>query len=78
MMNRKIRVEKIIRTVKCVATKFKPSKREIRLLSRISFLIYSAGVVVDAVSLAASIKLPKRKNFNNFIVDLRNIIQFVR
>jgi len=44
-------------------SKFKPSKREIRLLSRISF-IYSAGAVVDAVSyyLAASIKLPKRKN----------------
>jgi len=47
-------------------SKFKPSnsKREIRLLSRISFLIYSARAVVYAVSyyLAASIKLPKRKN----------------
>jgi len=38
MMNRQIRVEKNIGTVKCVATcgaienKFKPSKREIRLL----------------------------------------------
>jgi len=31
-------------------SKFKPSKREIRLRSRISFLIYSAGAVVDAVS----------------------------
>jgi len=31
-------------------SKFKPSKREIRLLYRISFLIYSAGAVVDAVS----------------------------
>jgi len=31
-------------------SKFKPSKREIRLLSRISFLIYSAGAVVYAVS----------------------------
>jgi len=38
MMNRQIRVEKIIGTVKCVATcgaieiQFKPSKHEIRLL----------------------------------------------
>ena len=102
MMNRQIRVEKIIGTVKCVATcgtieiqaengrpretrqppiqeqsrslaidqihteiktgaecprddklrtgMFAVSKREIRLLSRISFLIYSAGAVVNAVS----------------------------
>ena len=54
-------------------SKFKPSKREIRLLSRISFLIYSAGAVVYAVSCypAASIKLCKRKK-----VVSTNIMQF--
>jgi len=31
-------------------SKFKPSKRKIRLLFRISFLIYSARAVVYAVS----------------------------
>jgi len=57
--------------------KFKPSKHEIRLLSNKFFFIYSAVAVVYAVSYypAASIKLPNRKKIlNNFIADLRNII----
>jgi len=35
-------------------SKFKPLKREIRLLSRISFLFYLAGAVLYAVSLSSS------------------------
>ena len=54
MMNRQIRVKKLLVQLNVLVlvaqSKFKPSKREIRLLYRISFLIYSAGAVVDAVS----------------------------
>jgi len=68
MMNRQIRVEKILVQLNVLLlvaqSKFKPSKREISLLSRISFLINSPGAVVYAVSyyLAAAIKLTKRNN----------------
>jgi len=67
-MNRQIRVEKIICTVKCVATcgsiEIQPVKTWNLSVYGISFLIYSAGAVVDTVSyyLATAIKLPKHKN----------------
>ena len=84
-LNRQIRVEKIIGTVKCVATcgaiEIQPVEMWNSSASQISFLIYSAGADIYTVScyLAAAIKLPKRKKtLNNFIVDLHNIIQFVR
>jgi len=73
MMNRQIRVEKIIGTVKCVATcgaiEIQPVETWNSSASRISFLTYSVGAIAYAVLhyLAAAIKLPKR-----------NIIQFVR
>ena len=68
MMNRQIKVEKIIGTVKCVATcgaiEIQPVEMWNSSASGISFLIYLACAVVYAVSyyLAAAIKLPKRKN----------------
>jgi len=68
MTNRQIRVEKIIATVEGVATcgaiEIQPVETCNSSASGISFLIYSAGAVVYAVSyyLAAAIKLPKRKN----------------
>jgi len=67
-MNRQIRVEKIIGTVKCVATcgaiEIQPIEMWNLSAYGISFLIYSAGAVVFAVSYypAAAIKPPKRKN----------------
>jgi len=68
MMNRQIRVEKIIGTVKCVATcgaiEIQPVETWNSSASRISFLTYSGGIVAYAVLyyLAAATKLPKRKN----------------
>jgi len=81
MMYRQIRVEKIIGTVRCVATcgaiEIQPVETW-NSSARISFLISSAGAVFYAVLSSGSNKLPKRKTLNNFIVNLRNIIQFVR
>ena len=82
MMNRQIRVEKIIGTVKSVATcgaiEIQAVETWNSSASRISFLIYSAGAVAYAVLYyhAAAIKLPNHKNSCDFIVRLHNIIQF--
>jgi len=61
-------------------SKFKPSKREICLLSnKFSYLLGRCRRLRSVTLSAAAIKLPKRKKtLNNFIADLRNIIQFVR
>jgi len=68
-MNRQIRVEKLlvqlnVSLATCGAIEIQAVKMWNSSASRISFLIYSAGAVVYAMSyyLAAAIKLPKRKN----------------
>jgi len=67
-MNRQVRVEKIIGTVKCVATcgeiESQPIETWNSSASPISFLTHLVGAIVYAALryLTAAIKLPKHKN----------------
>ena len=73
MMNRQIRVEKIIGTVKCVVTCGairNASRRNVKFVSRSQAIRQAAPAAICSIINW----LAKRKNLNDFTVYFRNMI----
>ena len=74
MMNRQIRVEKIIGTVTCVATCGAIEIQAVETSIRLPWYRYSAGGTCGHLLVHSINWLAKRKTLNDFTVYLRNMI----
>jgi len=74
MMNRQIRVGKIIGTDKCVATSGATEIQAVETWIRLPRYRYSAGGTCGLLLVHSINWLAKRKTLNDFTVCLRNMI----